>query len=140
MAAGLSLAVHGAPVGGRQMLEVYPHIAVMRLLNAEYRVPYKIGRARQYWPDATPSERRCNILVNLARILQALEERVSDIPLHLPNRTAGPSVIKRFEDALDAVVCAWIGTLFIEGACLSYGDENAAIWVPRADFPPPTNV
>lgn len=131
--AGYQLAVHGAPLGDRQVIEVYPHIAVMRLLDENYRVPYKIARARQYWPQAAPQRRLANIRRNLARILGALEKRIRHIPLELPPANARPSELKRFEDALDGVVCAWIGARYREGKCASYGDENAAIWVPVPD-------
>jgi predicted RNase H-like nuclease len=127
---GFELAVCGSQVRDRQVIEVYPHIAVMQLLNESYRVPYKVGRAAQYWPLETPPERRGRIRRNLARILTALERRFATIPLTLPPRTAGPTELKRFEDALDAVVCAWIGTQYLEGNCRAYGDHTAAIWVP----------
>jgi predicted RNase H-like nuclease len=127
---GYELAVHGAPTRDRQVIEVYPHIAVMRLLGESYRVPYKVARAGQYWPDATPRKRRANIRANLGRILSALQERIGDVPLELPRSLAGPTEIKHFEDALDGVVCAWIGAEYLAGNCRSYGDETAAIWAP----------
>ena len=38
------------------LLEVYPHPALLRLLDARYRLPYKVANRRKYWPDATPAE------------------------------------------------------------------------------------
>ena len=35
---------------------------------------------------------------------------------------------KRYEDALDAVVCAWIGREFLAGRAKPYGDDTAAVW------------
>lgn len=128
--AGYELAVHGSPLRDRQVLEVYPHIAVMWLLDEPHRVPYKVGRAAQYWPQATTAQRRINIHANFARILAALRKRIAGISLKLPPETAGPTELKRFEDALDGIVCAWIGAQYLEGNCQSYGDETAAIWVP----------
>jgi predicted RNase H-like nuclease len=128
--AGFDLAVNGTPLRDRQVIEVYPHIAVMRLLGEAYRVPYKIGRARQYWPEKTPAQHRLKIRQNFGRILTALERRFQGTPLTLPARTAGPTELKRFEDALDAIVCAWIGTQYLEGKCRAYGDDTASIWVP----------
>ena len=127
---GYELAVHGDTAGDRQVIEVYPHIAVMRLLHESYRVPYKIGRAAQYWPESTPSQRRARIRGNLKLILAALRTHIADIPLELPSKNAGPAELKRFEDALDGVVCAWIGAQFLENKCQSYGDTTAAIWAP----------
>jgi predicted RNase H-like nuclease len=129
--AGYALAVNGAPLRNRQVIEVYPHIAVMRLLGENYRVPYKIGRIRQYWPEATPRKRQANLRANLRRILEALRARIREIPLELPPTTARPSELKRFEDALDGVVCAWIGAQYLGGKARSYGDSTSAIWVPE---------
>jgi predicted RNase H-like nuclease len=127
---GFHLAVSGSAVRDRQLIEVYPHIAVMQLLDENYRVPYKIARAAKYWPDLTPAVRRLKIRANFGRLLKALEGQFGDTPLALPSRTAGPGELKRFEDALDGVVCCWIGTQYLEGKCRAYGDENAAIWAP----------
>lgn len=128
--AGYDLAVCGSAVGHRQVIEVYPHIAVMRLLNASYRIPYKVGRIRQYWPNATPVERKKNLHGYLTQILEALRDKVAGVQLQIPSPDASAAELKRFEDAMDAVVCAWIGTQYLEGKCQPYGDNTAAIWVP----------
>jgi predicted RNase H-like nuclease len=128
--AGYELAVCGTPARSRQAIEVYPHIAVMRLVGASYRVPYKVARIRKYWPDDTPGARIRKLRAELGRILAALKEEIAGIPLALPPKTAGPAQLKRFEDALDGVICAWIGALYLEGKCQAYGDDTAAIWVP----------
>jgi hypothetical protein len=38
--------------------------------------------------------------------------------------------LKRYEDTLDALVCAWLGFRFLAGKTLPLGDETAAIWCP----------
>jgi len=38
---------------GTCLVEVYPHPALLSLLNANYRVKYKVSRARQYWKEHT---------------------------------------------------------------------------------------
>jgi predicted RNase H-like nuclease len=128
---GFQLAVHGKAVPGRQVIEVYPHIAVMRLLGEDYRVPYKIGRARRYWKERSREECRKLIHEYLGQILGALREHIQEIDLQLPPATARQADLKRFEDALDGVVCAWVGTLHLSGETESFGDQTAAIWVPR---------
>ena len=56
---GYPLATAATPAGQTPaLLEVYPHPALLRLLDARYRVPYKVANRRKYWPDATPAERR----------------------------------------------------------------------------------
>ena len=129
--AGYELAVAGSSPGSLQILEVYPHAALLCLLKANYRVPYKVGRMRQYWPHAEPSERLQKLRAELRRILVGLRPHLSDLTLRLPPASARPSELKRFEDALDGVICAWIGAQYLEGACRAYGDRNAAIWVPE---------
>jgi predicted RNase H-like nuclease len=128
--AGYELAVCGTPFRRRQVIEVYPHIAAMQLLGSDYRVPYKVARMRKYWPDATPAERIKNVRRKQAQILAALKRKITDIPLRMPPAGSGPSELKRFEDALDGVICAWIGALYLGGKCQAYGDGDSAIWAP----------
>jgi predicted RNase H-like nuclease len=40
------------------------------------------------------------------------------------------SGLKRYEDSLDALVCACVGAKYLEGSAVPYGDNTAAIWVP----------
>jgi predicted RNase H-like nuclease len=43
------------------------------------------------------------------------------------------SELKRYEDALDAVVCCWVGMEYIARSARPYGDGLAAIWCPTVD-------
>jgi len=36
---------------------------------------------------------------------------------------------KPFEDKIDALVCAWVGTLYVEGNASPLGNDHSAIWV-----------
>ena len=40
------------------------------------------------------------------------------------------SALKRHEDALDALVCAWVGTEFLAGAAVPLGDDTRGRMVP----------
>lgn len=111
------------------LVEVYPHTALLALLGAERRVPYKLARTRRYWPEAGPEERRARLREAWARILDALEGEIRGVRQRLDPNT-GP--MKAFEDMLDAVICAWVGLRWAEGAALAFGDAEAAIWVPWA--------
>jgi len=54
------------------------------------------------------------------------------IPVTLP--TAGNCLLldlKRYEDALDALVSAWVGVEYIEQRAVAFGDARAAIWCPK---------
>ncbi len=132
-AAGFPPATGTTPAGAPdRLVEVYPHPALMTLTGASYRLPYKISRSRRYWPGSTPAERRINLLGQFREILSALRDEVRDIRLELPDATGTVSTagLKRYEDSLDALVCAWVGAKYLESAAVSYGDDTAAIWVP----------
>nr|WP_280514606.1 DUF429 domain-containing protein [Rhizobium anhuiense] len=50
--------------------------------------------------------------------------------LSLPSSDARGFEMKGFEDALDAVVCAWVGACMMDGRAKAYGDVESAIWIP----------
>jgi predicted RNase H-like nuclease len=116
--------------GERCLIEVYPHPALLELMRSAYRLPYKAARARRYWPEADPAERRERLLREWRRILRALRSRISGIDLPLPAEPPAHGRMKRYEDALDALVCAWVGIEFVLGRARAYGDGDAAIWIP----------
>ncbi|HET8541006.1 MAG TPA: DUF429 domain-containing protein [Anaeromyxobacter sp.] len=128
---GFALATAAAR-GGRSLVEVFPHTALLALLGSAYRVPYKAARAGRYWPDASPLERRERLLREWRRILRALRSRIDGIDLPLPRAAPPHGRMKRYEDALDALLCAWVGIEFLEGRALPYGDPDAAVWTPGA--------
>lgn len=113
-------------------IEVYPHQALLMLLGRDYRVPYKVSRSWKYWPGASVSERISRLLEEFDHINSALGTSLGGEPLRLPSGPQVPALaaLKRYEDALDALVCAWVGLRFAKGTAVSYGDESAAIWVP----------
>lgn len=132
---GYVVATTDTPVGTTYVLaEVYPHPALLHLLGKDYRIKYKIGRANEYWPEKTPAERRRRIVKNWRKIIDELSLTVNKIDLPLPAKAdleSHPSTsLKRFEDAVDALVCGWVGIKYLEGDCTAYGDESAAIWIP----------
>jgi len=133
---GFRLATAGAErrLPARPVVEVHPHAALVRLLGAERRLPYKLSRARQYYPDVTPEDARARLLTTWRTILRGLEPVVRGAKRLLPPDPArlAPSRLKAVEDALDAIVCAWIGAVVMRRNAEAYGDESAAIWVPKA--------
>ena len=116
------------------MIECYPHVALLALLNRNYRVPYKVSRSAQYWKAEQPSmaERIRRLLEEFTAIHQALSQRISAIPLSLPQPSEVTTLasLKPVEDMLDALICAWIGIEHLEGRTAGLGDATAAIWVP----------
>lgn len=125
--------------GERSLVEVFPHTALLELMRCAYRVPYKAARAARYWPEAPPAERRARLLREWRRILRALRARISGVDLPLPDLPPAQGSMKRWEDALDALVCAWVGIEFLEGRARPLGDEDAAVWTPLG-APPPARV
>jgi predicted RNase H-like nuclease len=123
--------------GGRTpaLLEVYPHPALLRLLGARYRLPYKVGNRRKYWPDAAPDERLARVLQQLDEIRCALQREIDGVPLDVPPLAdiASETSLKAIEDTLDALICGWVGIRYLAGRCRAYGDDTAAIWIPTAD-------
>ncbi len=132
-AAGFPLMAATTPAGTpKRLVEVYPHPALMTLTEESYRLPYKVSRSRRYWPGSTPAERRADLVGQFHRILSALKAEVRDIRLELPDATGAVSMsgLKRYEDSLDALVCARVGAKYLERVAVPYGDDTAAIWVP----------
>lgn len=116
------------------LIEVYPHPALLTLMKETYRYKYKLSKRARLWPEATPQARLVNVVCALAKIFAALGKkiRLERCPLPLPSLDdrLRPSRLKAFEDSIDALVSAWIGITYLEGAGQMYGDEDAGIWVP----------
>lgn len=131
LAEGFSLATERLTLPG--LIEVYPHPALIILTEADYRLPYKIGRMRRYWPGLAPHDRRIRLLAEWRRIVAALDRQIAGSAERLiPPPIAAPTyAFKAFEDALDAVICAWVGVCALEGRAEPYGDAGSAIWVPK---------
>lgn len=114
------------------LIEVYPHPALIELTNADRRLPYKEGKVRKYWPDLAMHERRTKLVEQWNFIVEHLERHITGVAAAFPPLTlpASRTTLKGYEDALDAVVCAWVGICALEGRAVPFGDDNSAIWVP----------
>ncbi len=115
------------------LLEVYPHAAIVRLMNRTKRLTYKESKMGKYWPELSPADRLNSLKRCLDELLEALDSEIADIklprfdPLEIPKRHR----LKAYEDTLDALVCAWVGAEYLAGRAEAFGDETAAIWVPK---------
>ena len=134
VSAGYPLATDATPVGTTpSLIEVYPHPAVLTLLRRDYRVPYKVAKAKRYFPRESPAQRTANLITEFRAIYDALGGVFGSLTIPPPpsaSEVATAQHLKPYEDALDALVCAWVGGLYVEGAALPYGDETCAIWCP----------
>ena len=132
-AAGYELATTATlSPGDRQFLEVYPHPALLSLLRRPRRVPYKVSKSSRYWPGEPVPGRIRNLLVEFTAIRDALAHVFDGLSLGLPDPGTVKSllVLKRLEDALDALVCAWVGVEYLAGRTVPLGNDDAAIWCP----------
>ena len=116
----------------KALIETYPHPAILHLIGASYRVPYKVQRRRKYWPGLTPPERTVAVARALALILDHLQTVLTGIELKV-DTGARPGELKKVEDMIDAMVCCWVGAQWLDGAAEPFGNEQATIWVP---YPP----
>lgn len=118
------------------LLEVYPHPALVELMRAEKRLPYKQGKTRNYWPTENPVNRRAKLFETWRTIVAHLEQEIPgafDV-LQLPPFEAPSWQLKAFEDMLDAVICAWVGICVFEGTAAPFGDVTSAIWILRSEL------
>jgi predicted RNase H-like nuclease len=131
--AGYSIATASTPCGTRtRLVEVYPHPALLALLQRNYRVSYKVSKSGRYWPNLSKTERMSNLITVFTAIHAGLAASIDScrLPIPIPGNSLTLASLKRFEDALDALVCAWIGARYSVGSAVAYGDEAAAIWCP----------
>jgi predicted RNase H-like nuclease len=129
--AGYALCTTGLILPG--IMEVYPHPALLVLCGAAERLPYKAAKTRIYWPALDRTERRAQLLLQWAAIVQRLEQDIGGIARTLPPPPpdARGAALKAYEDALDAVICAWVAIRALQGRARPYGDDRAAIWIPH---------
>jgi predicted RNase H-like nuclease len=118
-----------------RLVEVYPHPALLRLMTVKRRVAYKVGRSGSFWPGAPRPIRIGNLIEAFGGILAQLRSQISGIEFPLPKAVTTLAALKKFEDTLDALICAWCGIKYLRGEARAFGDSTSAIWVPdcRAD-------
>ena len=118
------------------LIECYPHVALLALLQRDYRVPYKVSRSGQYWKaeKLTRSERIERLLEQFRAIKAGLDGQISGIPdfIPAPSEVTTLASLKPVEDMLDGLICAWVGIEHLEGRTVGLGDHTAAIWMPQA--------
>jgi predicted RNase H-like nuclease len=131
--AGYELIVSSGALPALSLAEVYPHPALLRLLGLDRRAPYKVGKTRTYWPEASRDERFVRVKRSLLAIVEALDELVAGVRDEIvPSLDAaqGFAGLKPVEDTIDAIVCAWVGATILAGDAEPIGDADSAIWVP----------
>ena len=134
-ALGYPLHTNGSEQSAPALIECYPHVALLALLQRDYRVPYKVSRSGQYWKaeQLSRSERIERLLVQFQAIKAGLNEHISGIPdfIPAPSEVTTLASLKPVEDMLDGLICAWIGIEHLEDRTVGLGDDTAAIWIPQ---------
>lgn len=132
---GLEVDASLAPAAGqRRALEVYPHSAAVALFDLPRVLPYKARQGRTL-------ETRRAALLSLVRLLAGLGERGDLPPLRSPDafanlcreleRAPTGAALRRLEDPIDAVLCAYVGALFLVRRTCVLGDPlTGAIVTP----------
>jgi len=115
-----------------KLIEVFPHVALLRMLGVNRRVTYKVAKSKRYWPKASPEARKERLLFEFAKILEVLKQEICGISLNLPAPATVKflSRLKPIEDVIDAIVCAWVGISYLGKKAKPFGDHTASIWVP----------
>ena len=110
-------------------------MALLALLDLNYRVPYKVSRSGKYWKaeNLARSERIERLLDQFQDIKAGLEAHICGIPEFIPEPSEVTTLasLKPVEDMLDGLICAWIGIEHLQGRTVGLGDDSAAIWVPQ---------
>ncbi len=134
-ALGYRLLTSGSEQATPALIEVYPHVALLALLNRNYRVPYKVSRSGQYWKaeQFSRSERIERLLDQFREIKTGLDAHIRGIPEFIPepSEVTTLALLKPVEDMLDGLICAWVGIEHLEGRTVGLGDHTAAIWIPN---------
>lgn len=113
----------------RHLLEVYPHPAILHLLQCPERLPYKVGKTNTYWPGQSLERRLRLVAQALYLIVEGLRKAGIDVKLEPPNGSTLAG-LKEYEDKVDALVCAWTAVQFLRGRAVPFGDDESAIWIP----------
>jgi predicted RNase H-like nuclease len=131
--AGFQLVTKQVSPAERSLIEVYPLAALVRLLNVQRRPLYKVSKCSREWPKLSRDERILKLLEAWRTILKCLKSRIAHLDFPMPRARAinTLSALKPYEDALDAIISAYVGALFLSGSAEAYGDDEAAIWVPK---------
>jgi len=90
------------------LIEVYPHPALVELMDFQERVPYKIPEIRKYWPLLARSDGLIELCRHWGEIIACLDREIQGVATALPEPSlkAGGFNAKASEDSLDAIVCA----------------------------------
>jgi len=84
------------------------------------------------WPGYDSRQRITALLEEFSAIHASLSNVFGPLTFELPRVGDVHTLahLKRYEDALDALVCAWVGVQYLQRKTIALGDATAAIWCP----------
>lgn len=127
-------------LASRALIEVYPHTALLPLMRCAKRYKYKVSRARTLWPHASTTDRLQRAVAAQSAILARLIKHIDGIDVDVPKRPLTIEAVKARENKVDALVCAWTGIEYLDHRAIALGNQDAAIWIPRAALVPEQQV
>jgi predicted RNase H-like nuclease len=137
LAERMGLDMNHPSTGRRRAIEVYPHSASVALFGLDRIVKYKRGGVGERRPELL---RLMTLIEGLASATPAL--RVAGVPAwdDLRNAVAAatrPVELRRAEDPVDAVLCAYVAMYFDSrpSDCTVYG-ESATGYIVTPTLPP----
>lgn len=113
------------------LIEVYPHPALVELCQESERLRYKVQKMSKLHKHLPREDRPAAVEKIWRRIADRGERDISGFSDAVDRAIQIHKISKKGEDLLDALVCAWIGLVCLEGRAIPFGDENASIWIPR---------
>lgn len=126
-------------VFNENIIETYPHPAIIELIRRTQqiklakRLAYKVGKRNSYWKELSLVQRKEKLVSNMLLLRESIAKKISISDSFIFNETDSYAMLKSYEDTLDALVCAWVGTEFLQKKCKPYGDDNSKIWLPIND-------
>lgn len=67
------------------------------------------------------------MLAQWSKLRRTLASQIAGGPSRIPPKST-LAELKRHEDAMDALLYAWIGTRYLAGHVRAHGDDCAAVW------------
>ena len=123
----------GQPDHARWQIECYPHPAIIEIFGLQERHQYKKGTAAQKREGQVRLARLIKRLADSPVLKLAIDNRLSSCLDESAIQSKRGAALKKNEDALDAIICAYIAGLYALGVSGSvYGSaKDGYIYVPK---------
>lgn len=134
---GYEWKLYNSEIASLNLIEVYPHSAIIEYFELDYRYEYKVSKKNSYksFKLLSPENRLIKLITNLNWLINKLSIRVSNIadyikPLDI-NQKYSTRELKGLEDLIDSIICSLVGLDYMNNNAIAYGKDDGAIWVPK---------